>query len=202
MDKKKNEALKILEKALREFWKDNGKYFIANGRHTDVFVEPRFIVGHEVNPEVAKQVIIAYLNRISPKELLEEKVIITPELIIIKDDDGQMIAEVKSQKIIDKISNKVVSRLGRELSRRERKAGGPYLEPKEDYSYGEIKMALIEFFMDMEKNDSKNLLTEAVLMLVKENGTVEELTQAEVPINPLARRKPFPYLPAGRHGRF
>ena len=200
-DKKTIEALKILEKALREFWKDNGKYFIANGRHTDVVIEPKFIVGHDVNPEVAKQVIMTYLSRITLEDILNEKVIITPDLIIIKDDAGQIIAEIKSRKIIDKTSNKIISRLGRELSRHERKKGGAYLEPKDDYTFGDIKTGLIEYFMDMEKHDSKNLLAEATLIFCREDGSLQELSSlpmtatSAVPINPFAKRRPLPFRP-------
>jgi hypothetical protein len=38
---------------------------------------------------------------------------------------------------------------------------------KDSFSFGEIKQALAEFLIDEEKHDSKNMLKDAVLLLVK-----------------------------------
>ncbi len=201
-EKKLEQALKILEGALRAFWKENGKYFVANGRHTDVFVQPKFLLGREVNPEVAKQVIAAYLNKLAPEDIVRGKVIVTPDCIIIKDDDGQIIGEIESQKIINRMSNSITRRIGNELSRLESRAGHSYLEPKDEYNYGEIKAALAEFFMDMEKYDSKNALAEAVMLFFKEDGEITRLTQevqeagqTETVVNPLLKRRRLPLRP-------
>jgi hypothetical protein len=53
--------------------------------------------------------------------------------------------------------------------KKEKKGGGAYINSagKETFTFGEIKQALAEFLMDSGKNDSKNMLKDAVLLLVK-----------------------------------
>lgn len=162
------EDLYKLEQAMKAFWKDHGKPIAVNAKHTCVTVEPKFIIGNRINPDIAKKIINVYLSQLTSDKIVKEEVIISKDGMQIV-DDGEVILDVVNEKLIDSMSNKVTSRLGMELSKRQKKTGGTYVDPKaENYTFGEIKQALVEFFMDSEKHDSKNLLKDAVLMLVKD----------------------------------
>jgi hypothetical protein len=84
-------------------------------------------------------------------------------------DGGEVVLEIVNQRLVDSMKNKVTDQLGKELAMRQKKSGGAYIESKgkENFTFGEIKQALAEFLIDSEKHDSKNMLKEAVLLLVK-----------------------------------
>ena len=63
-----------LEKALKAFWKDHGKTIGVNARHTVVNVEPKFIVGNRVNPDVAKKIIGVYLSQLNSDKIVKEEI--------------------------------------------------------------------------------------------------------------------------------
>lgn len=157
-----------LEKALSAFWKDYGKSVAVNAKHTTVNVEPKFIVGNRINPEIAKRIIGVYLSQITSDKIVSEQILINHEGIKIL-DEGELVLEIVNQRLVDSIKNKVTDQLGKELAKRQKKAGGTYIESseKDSFSFGEIKQALAEFLLDEEKHDSKNMLKDAVLLLVK-----------------------------------
>lgn len=163
------EDLYKLEKALELFWKDFGKPVSVNAKHTCVNVNPKFIVGNRVNPEIAKKIIGVYLSQLTSDKVVKDEVAVTGDSLKIF-DKGKLVLEVNSSRMIDSMSNGVTSEVGKELAKKQKKGGeGTYLESKDkaSYTFGEIRKALVEFLMDYEKNDSKNLLKDAVLLLVK-----------------------------------
>ncbi len=157
-----------VEKALRAFWLDHGRPITVNARHTCVSVEPKYIVGNRINPEIAKKIIAVYLSQITSDRIVNEEIHINHEGIKIY-EKGEVVLEIVNQRLVDSIKNKVTDQVGKELSKRQRKTGGTYIEAgeKESFTFGEIKQALAEFLMDSEKHDSRNMLRDAVLLLVK-----------------------------------
>jgi len=157
-----------VEKALRAFWAEHGKPLSVNAKHTQVTVEPKFIVGNRINPEIAKKIIGVYLSQITSDKVVNEEIFINHEGIKIF-DEGELVLEIVNQRLVDSLKNKVTDQIGKELSKRQKKEGGTYMESgeKDSFSFGEIKQALAEFLMDEEKHDSKNMLKDAVLLLVK-----------------------------------
>jgi hypothetical protein len=133
-----------------------------------VTVEPKFIVGNRVNPEVAKKIVSVYLSMLTSDKIVGEEIMISHDGIRIF-DKGELVVEIVNERLVNSITNKVTSQLGKELSKKQKKDGGAYVSPKQtdNYTFGEIKQALAEFLMDAEKNDSKNMLKDAVLLLVK-----------------------------------
>jgi hypothetical protein len=163
-----NNNLYDLQKALEAFWTDNGTASAVNGRHTTVEVKPKFIVGNRVNPEVAKRILGVYLSQLTSDKIVNEDIVITDNAVRMY-EEGKMIMEVINHGFVDGMKNEVTSKLGEELSKKTKKSGGNYLEHKEQgsYTYGQIKQALVDFMLDMGKNDSKNMLKDAILLIVK-----------------------------------
>jgi len=157
-----------VEKALKAFWADHGKPLSVNAKHTQVTVEPKFIVGNRINPEIAKKIIGVYLSQMTSDKIVNEEIFINHDGIKIF-DKGELVLEIVNQKLVDSLKNKVTDQIGKELSKRQKKEGGTYMGSveKDSFSFGEIKQALAEFLMDEEKHDSKNMLKDAVLLLVK-----------------------------------
>lgn len=162
------ENLYNFEQAIKAFWKDYGNGLSVNGRHTYVNVEPKFVIGNRINHEVAKRIIGVYLSQLTSDKIVNEEILIGKDGIKIF-DEGELILEIVNQKLVDSISNKVTSQLGKELSKRQKKTGETYIESKngESYTFGEIKQALVDFLIDAEKHDSKNMLRDAILLLVE-----------------------------------
>ena len=157
-----------VEKILKSFWLDHGKTVAVNARHTTVNVEPKFIIGNRINPEVAKKIIGVYLSQLSSDKVVTDQVIINSDGIRVF-DEGKMVLEIVNSRFVDSVSNSVTSQIGKELVKKEKKGGGAYISSpnKETFTFGEIKQALAEFLTDYGKNDSKNMLKDAVLLLVK-----------------------------------
>lgn len=158
-----------IEKALKAFWLDHGKDFSVNAKHTCVTVEPKYVIGNRINPEIAKKIIGVYLSQITSDKIVSEQILVNEDGIKIF-EEGELVLEIVNRKLVDSIKNKVTSQLGRELAKREKKSGGTYIESgeKENYTFGEIKQALAEFLVDAEKHDSKNMLKDAILLLVRD----------------------------------
>jgi len=160
-------ALERIEEALKWFWRKHSGAKMMKAKNTEFIVEPKIFIGDKLNPEIARLIIRRYLAKVTPDDIIKRKVIITPEKIIINDDDGKKILEVKSKRLIYSMVNRLTNMIGLELSLRMRKDGEPYLqsEEKNNFSFGDVKDALIQFVADMEKNDSKNLMRDAVLLI-------------------------------------
>lgn len=175
-------ALELAEEALRKFWLEKSKAPIIKAKHAELFVEPKIFVAGELNTEIGKLLIAEYLSKITIQDIAKGRVTITSDLIKIKDESGKLIAEVRSKKLINNMINKITNYLGRMLSEREGKEGTPYIEPSqnEPYTFGDIKEALIQFLMDMERNDSKNLVRDAIILLRKENGTHIQINKTPI----------------------
>jgi hypothetical protein len=132
-----------------------------------VTVQPKFIIGNRINPEVAKKILGVYLSQLNSDKIVKEELIITNNGIKMM-DHGEVILDVVNEKYVDSMHNPLTDKLGHELSKRHKKAGGgTYLDGmKQQYTYGDIKEALAQFMTDVEKNDSTNMLKDAVMLLI------------------------------------
>jgi hypothetical protein len=164
MDK---EHMKALEDAIEAFWKQNGTTLSVNAQHTYVTVHPKFIVGNRINPDVAKKILSVYLSQLNSDKIVKEEIIITNNGIKMV-DNGKVILDVVNEKYVDSMQNPLTDKLGHELAKRHKKSGGgTYLDGmKKQYTYGDIKEALSQFMQDAEKNDSTNMLKDAVMLLI------------------------------------
>jgi hypothetical protein len=164
MDK---EIMGDLEAALEAFWKKNGNNLSVNAKHTYVTVQPKFIVGNRINPDVAKRILGVYLSQLNSDKIVKEEIIITNNGLKMM-DGGETILDIVNEPLVDSIHNEVTDKLGHALAKKQKKAGqGSYLGGmKQQYTFGDIKEALAEFMTDSEKNDSKNMLKDAVMLLV------------------------------------
>ncbi len=151
-----------VEKILSAFWADHGKSMAVNARHTTVNVEPKFIIGNRINSEVAKKIIGVYLSQLTSDKVVTDQVVIDSDGIKVF-DEGKMVVEIVNSRFVDSVSNSVTSQIGKALIKKE------YINSadKETFTFGEIKQALAEFLMDSGKNDSKNMLKDAVMLLAK-----------------------------------
>ena len=172
MNKSPNQALlePIAEKALEKFWKKYGRTLFVKARHTDLTVQPKMLVDGEVNSEVMRRIIEAYLAKITPERLMHEVEFIG-DTLIIKDNRGKQLVEVTSRRLIDGMLNVVTHRLGMLLSRTERALKETYLSAKEGgrYSFGEIKDAVKAYLTDQGKEIRKIFLIEALILLEKQH---------------------------------
>jgi len=169
-DSEKNKtALEHAGEAFRKFWLEKGNAPIIKARHAELFIEPKVFLAGKLNPTISRLIIKEYLSKITLEDIASGRVVITSDHIKIKDKAGKLIAEVKSKKLIDSMMNKITNYLGKALSAKKAKEGLPYVEPAPEgnYAFGDIKDALIQFLDDMEKNDSKNLVRDAVVLLKK-----------------------------------
>lgn len=180
--------LEQAEEALHKFWLEKSKAPIIKAKHTELFVEPKVFVGGELNPEIGKLVIQEYLSRVRVEDIAKGSIVISSDLIKINDENGKLIAEVRSKRIINSMINKITDYLGRELAAKQSKDGDPYVAPKDgNYAFGDIKDALIEFLHDMERNDSKNLVRDAIILL-RQNNTTQHKIHAVQPAKPVEQK--------------
>lgn len=165
-------ALERVEEALKWFWRKNSGTKMMKAKNAEFIVEPKVFIGGKINPEIARLIIKRYLERVTPEDIIDKKVVITEEKVVINDDEGNQILEVKSKSLINKMVNRLTNMVGLELSEKMSKQGMPYLhsEAKDRFSYGDIKEALIQFMADMERADSKNLMRDAVLIINSGDG--------------------------------
>lgn len=157
----------IVEKGLEKFWKKYGRTLFVKARHVDLTVQPRMIVGSDVNPEVMRRLIEAYLAKMTPNQLVNGEIEFTGESLLIKNKKGQLLVEVTSRKIIDGMRNVITHRIGQLLAQTERNPKETYLPAKEDgrYCFGEIKDAVKLFLAAQGKEVTGSYLIDALLLL-------------------------------------
>ncbi len=167
--KEHRSALEIAEEHLKQFWREKSQATIIKAKHTEILVEPKVFMHGHINPEIGKLLIKEYLCNLSPDDIAKGKVIITADRIVIRDDNGEPIAEVKSRKLINSMINKITNFLGRSLAAKTRTDGQPYVAAHENgaYCFGDIKDALVDFLTDMQKANSKNLVRDAIVLIKK-----------------------------------
>jgi hypothetical protein len=168
--KEQKTAFELAEDALRKFWREKSKTTIIKAKHTEIVVEPKIFMGGHINPEVGKLLIKEYLSNLSPEDIAKGRVVITADMIMITDDNGELIAEVRSKKLINSMINKITNFLGRSLSAKVKTDGQPYVEPRENgaYCFGDIKDALVSFLTDKQKTDSKNIVRDAIILIKRQ----------------------------------
>ncbi|MFA4858394.1 MAG: hypothetical protein WC901_05340 [Candidatus Margulisiibacteriota bacterium] len=157
-------SLDKVEAALNEFWNTYSKQLPIKGRHTEVTIKPRVFIGDELNPQIIQKIIEVYLLKMSIKHILSGKVVITDSNLQIKNDEGKVIVEISNAALIKKIVNQVTVQLGRHLA--EKKLVAP--RPNQIYCLGDIQGALVEYLKQSEKCDSKNLVRDATVLLLKD----------------------------------
>jgi len=177
--KQEKTALEEVSEVLRNFWLENSDAPIIKARHTELFIEPKIFTHGKVNSQISKLIVKEYLATISMEDIARGKIVITADSVKIKDDNGKLIAEVKSKAIINNMINKITNYLGKALSQKGDKDGVAYVEPHEDetYAFGDIRKALIHFVVDSNKNDSKNLVRDAIVLLKNDSGSHVKLTK-------------------------
>jgi hypothetical protein len=169
-EKKSNlTALEKAQEALRKFWLEKSKTPVIKAKHAEIYIEPKVFVGKKLNPEIEGLIVKERLSKITPEDIAKGRIVITADKILIKDKTGKPLAEVRSKKLINNMINKITNYLGKTLAAKQSKEGTPYVEVNESgsFAFGDIKEALAQFLMDMEKNDSKNLIRDAMILLKK-----------------------------------
>lgn len=162
-DKNKTQ-IDLLEEALEAFWEKFNRRGPIKARHTEVAVKPKAFVNNHLNPQLERKLIEVYLAKVTLKHILAGRVTISEDLIQIKDEKGKVVAEVTSKKLINKMINQATVLLGRHFAEKEMIAKSPH----QIYSFGDIQEALIKYLSLTEKHDSKNLVREATVLLLKD----------------------------------
>lgn len=162
-DKNKTQ-IDILEEALNAFWEKYNRRGPIKARHTEVSVKPKTFVGDHLNQQLASKLVEVYLAKVTLKHVLAGRVTISKDLIQIKDEKGAVVAEVTSKKLINKMINQATVLLGRHLAEKEMVSKSP----NQIYSFGDIQEALIQYINHTEKHDSKNLVKDATVLLLKD----------------------------------
>jgi hypothetical protein len=163
-DQNQKSCLDKVEAALNEFWTAYSRQLPIKGRHTEVTVKPRILVGDELNPQIIQKIVEVYLLKATVKHILSGKVVIADNCIQIKNDAGKVIVEITNAALIKKVINQVTVQLGRHLA--DKKLVAP--RPNQIYCFGDIQEALVEYLKQSEKCDSQNLLRDATVLLLKD----------------------------------
>jgi hypothetical protein len=151
----KKTSLEKLEAAVSNFWKKENKSGIIKGKNAQFVIEPKVFINNALNPSVGKSIIKAYLKKISKEDVMKKYVTISPKQIIIYAKDGTPLVELQGD-IIDKMVNPLTNYIGKAL------VNAP---DKEEYSFSEIKDALIEFISEKDLGNKNNPLQEALKLL-------------------------------------
>ena len=87
-------ALEKIEETLKWFWRKNSDTKMMKAKNAEFIVEPKVFIGGEINPQIARLIVKRYLERVTPEDIINRKIVITEEKIIINDDEGNKILEV------------------------------------------------------------------------------------------------------------
>lgn len=101
-------SLDKFEKALKDFWKEHKENLPIKGAHTEIVIEPKIFLDEEINPELAKLLVTAYISRTSIPEL-KRNTELSKNTLIFKDEDGNEVAEISNYNIV-KFYKKKLSR--------------------------------------------------------------------------------------------
>ncbi|MBU0687512.1 MAG: hypothetical protein KKB81_06685 [Candidatus Margulisbacteria bacterium] len=153
-----------MQEALGAFWNDFNKHGPIKARHTEVHVKPKFFINGELNPQVAQKIVEVYLQQVSVKQILTGQVVISEDKIRIKNEKGKVIFVITNQRLIGKMINQATVLLGRYLAEQQK------IEARKNqvYSFGDIQKALIDLVGTVQRNDSKNLVKDATVIIMKD----------------------------------
>jgi hypothetical protein len=162
-NEKEKTVLDTVQEALNTFWGDHHRRPPIKARHTEIDIKPKFFIGGELNPQVAQKIVEVYLRKATLKHILDGRLVINPESIQIKDEIGKTIIEVNSPAFAGRVINQATVFLGRYLAEK----NAIPARPNHLYSFGDIHRVLIEFLKRAQKCDSKNLLKDAAVLLLR-----------------------------------
>lgn len=149
-------TLEILEDIIGGFYQSQNKSSVIKTPQAEFMVMPKVFISKELNPEIGKEIIRAFLKKVGKKEIMEERVIITPKKITIFDRNKEPLVQVVGESIINKIGNPMTDEIGKILLN---------LEKREFYSFGEIRDVLIKFINEKGLANNKNPLKDAIMLL-------------------------------------
>lgn len=92
--------LELLEDELKNTWKKYADRGPIKGIHTEIEIDPKTFLGDDLNPEIAKLLASLYLSKTTINDVVNGKVEITDQALVIKDRDKKPIAIERSQKAI------------------------------------------------------------------------------------------------------
>jgi hypothetical protein len=93
-------ALEKLEGLLKDLWRKNGDPQIIAAKHTEFVVEPRVFLGNQLNPEILKLLVIAYLSNTSVQDSGAGNVEVAADKLVIKSPKGKPLVVVRDRNII------------------------------------------------------------------------------------------------------
>ena len=169
----KEKLKRRVEKETTAYWNEYGHNMVIHAAKTDVVIAPKPLLGEVVNPEITKHLLQTILSHVSAKEIMEEKIIITPETTQFFSSERECLATVPSQPILQKVSNKLSNRIGSELAQQENMWGERYVIPKDSgrYTFQEILDPMVRFIRDQGFERIENPFKEFIQFLRKERQT-------------------------------
>ncbi|MFC1496001.1 hypothetical protein ACFL52_01140 [Candidatus Margulisiibacteriota bacterium] len=103
--KKPISYLDRLEAALKKLWRKHHKAPVIKARHTEIQIEPHpFVRGH-INPQMAEFLIGLYLKKVHQNNIYNDQIIVKDGVLMIKDQNGKLIAETSSPKLVKEYLN-------------------------------------------------------------------------------------------------
>lgn len=158
MDTEEKSAMEKIEDTLGDFYNSYSTSSVIKARNAEFSIQPKVFLKDKLNPEIGKMIVRVFLKKVTPKDILDERVIISPKKILIRDSEGKPLVQVIGEDIINKIGNPVTDEIGKALLN---------MEGREFYSFGDIKDALLKFMGENNLIDEKNPLKESLLLIEK-----------------------------------
>lgn len=100
------DPIQKLEEALKKFWQDYGRTDTIRGAHTEIVIEPKFFLNGKLNPEVEDLLLSVYLSRVTVGDLKSGRIILNKGTLLIKDQRGKRVAEVRNQAMVEEFSSR------------------------------------------------------------------------------------------------
>lgn len=152
---KKILPLDRLEKAVRQVLLEEKKVQPIKALHGEFQIEPKIFIGAKISPDVQKALVAAFLSKLTIREVLDERVIITPKRIEVKDEKHNLVLTVEDPILIDNMQNEITSTIGQELVQRQKQELlKPNVENK--YTFGQIKAPLMKFLIEAGREKTTN----------------------------------------------
>jgi hypothetical protein len=100
-EKKPEKKIDIVERVKR-FWRKNGQNNIIAAKHTEFMVEPKILIGDQLNPQVLKLLVTHYLAQVATRQDSGVgNIQVTPDKLVIKNDKGEPLVIVRDKKVIE-----------------------------------------------------------------------------------------------------
>ena len=101
MRKKKITYLDVLNGIIKKIWRKHNDPTIIKALHAEITVEPTAFVNGKLNPQISEFLINLYLKEIKADPLYNGTVEVRNGLLLIKDKDGNLVAETTSPQAIN-----------------------------------------------------------------------------------------------------